>query len=77
MDNEDEDIEPLSRYPDSNSGDDETSDESSERSNRKKCTGNRLADALREVGLTAEEAKAWHGDLRAGRKILKAPKDRW
>ncbi len=42
----------------------------------KTCTGKRLADALRKVDLTAEEARAWHRDLKAGRKILKPPKDR-
>jgi prevent-host-death family protein len=43
----------------------------------KTCTGKQLADALRKVDLTAEEARAWHRDLKAGRKILKPPKDRW
>lgn len=42
----------------------------------KTCTGKQLADALRKVDLTAEEARAWHRDLKAGRKILKPPKDR-
>ena len=43
----------------------------------KTCTGKQLANALRKVDLTAEEAKAWHRDLKAGRKMLKPPKDRW
>jgi prevent-host-death family protein len=36
-----------------------------------------LAAALREFDLSPEEAKAWHGDLRAARRILKPPADKW
>jgi prevent-host-death family protein len=43
----------------------------------KTCTGRELAEALREVKLSTENAKAWHRDLRKGRKILKAPEDKW
>jgi len=43
----------------------------------KKCTGKQLVDALRKIDLTVEEATSWRRDLRAGRKILKPPKDRW
>jgi prevent-host-death family protein len=43
----------------------------------KGCTGPELAEALRDVDLSAEEAKAWRRDLIAARKILKPPKDRW
>jgi prevent-host-death family protein len=41
----------------------------------KACTGRELAEALREVKLS--NANAWHRDLRRGRKILKAPEDKW
>jgi prevent-host-death family protein len=43
----------------------------------KSCTGRELAEALREVKLSTENAKAWHRDLQKGRKILKAPIDKW
>jgi prevent-host-death family protein len=43
----------------------------------KTCTGRELAEALREVKLSTENAKAWHRDLQKGRKILKAPEDKW
>jgi antitoxin (DNA-binding transcriptional repressor) of toxin-antitoxin stability system len=45
--------------------------------NEKVCTGRELAEALAGAELTAEEAKAWRRDLRAGRKTLKAPADKW
>jgi prevent-host-death family protein len=41
------------------------------------CTGPELAEALRKVDLSEDEAKAWHRDLVAARKILPPPKDRW
>jgi antitoxin (DNA-binding transcriptional repressor) of toxin-antitoxin stability system len=41
------------------------------------CTGRDLADALREVRLTDDEAKAWRRDLRNGRKKLKPPVNQW
>jgi prevent-host-death family protein len=37
----------------------------------------RLAAALREFDLTTEEAKAWNRDLRAGRRILRPPNNKW
>jgi antitoxin (DNA-binding transcriptional repressor) of toxin-antitoxin stability system len=37
----------------------------------------KLAAALREFELSPEEAKAWNRDLRAARRILKPPVDRW
>jgi prevent-host-death family protein len=43
----------------------------------KTCTGRELAEALRDVKLSTENAKAWHRDLQKGRKILKAPEDKW
>jgi len=39
----------------------------------KVCTGCDLAKALRKVNLPADEAKAWHRDLKIARKALKAP----
>lgn len=43
----------------------------------KVCTGRDLAEALREVRLSDDEAKAWRRDLRNGHKILKPPVDKW
>jgi antitoxin (DNA-binding transcriptional repressor) of toxin-antitoxin stability system len=43
----------------------------------KVCTGHDLAEALANTELPANEARAWHRDLHAARKILKAPADRW
>jgi prevent-host-death family protein len=36
-----------------------------------------LAAALRQFDLSPEEAKAWKRDLRAARRILKPPVDKW
>jgi antitoxin (DNA-binding transcriptional repressor) of toxin-antitoxin stability system len=43
----------------------------------KSCTGPELAKILKEVDLSEDDARAWHRDLMAARKILKPPKDRW
>jgi antitoxin (DNA-binding transcriptional repressor) of toxin-antitoxin stability system len=43
----------------------------------KVCPGRDLAAALADTELSADEARAWHGDLKAARKILKAPSKRW
>jgi prevent-host-death family protein len=43
----------------------------------KVCTGKDLAKALATVRLTGEEAALWRRDLKAGRKALKAPADKW
>jgi antitoxin (DNA-binding transcriptional repressor) of toxin-antitoxin stability system len=43
----------------------------------KVCVGRDFAEALARVDLPESEAKAWHRDLRAARKILKAPADQW
>ena len=43
----------------------------------KVCYGRDLAKALEALKLPADEAKAWRRDLRAARKVLKAPVDRW
>jgi antitoxin (DNA-binding transcriptional repressor) of toxin-antitoxin stability system len=37
----------------------------------------KLVAALREFGLSPEEARAWNRDLRAARRILKPPVDKW
>ena len=41
------------------------------------CEGRDLAEALERVDLPANEVEAWHRDLRAARKTLKAPADKW
>ena len=43
----------------------------------KRCTGRILAEALAVAGLSGEEARDWHRDLRSARKILKAPVAKW
>jgi antitoxin (DNA-binding transcriptional repressor) of toxin-antitoxin stability system len=43
----------------------------------KVCVGRELAEALAKVELPEEEAKAWHRDLRAARKALKTPANKW
>lgn len=45
--------------------------------NEKLCTGRSLAEALKNVDLSAEEARAWRRDLQSARKKLKAPRDKW
>ena len=37
----------------------------------------KLAAALREFALSPQEAKAWNRDLRAARRILKPPVNKW
>lgn len=41
------------------------------------CTGRELAETLSENELQADEARAWHRDLRTARKALKPPNNRW
>jgi antitoxin (DNA-binding transcriptional repressor) of toxin-antitoxin stability system len=43
----------------------------------KTCFGRDLAGALSKLGLPESEAKAWSRDLKAARKRLKVPMDRW
>ena len=43
----------------------------------KRCTGRDLAEALDKTELPAEEARAWHRDLRGAHKALKTPADKW
>ena len=45
--------------------------------NEKVCSGRDLAEALQEVELSPDETRAWARDLRAGRRKLKAPADKW
>ena len=44
---------------------------------QKVCSGRDLARVLEKSQLPADEAKAWHRDLRTARKTLKAPGDKW
>jgi prevent-host-death family protein len=41
------------------------------------CSGRELAEALASTRLSREEAMGWSRDVRAGRKSLKAPADKW
>ncbi len=41
------------------------------------CRGSDLAKALSRVRLSDAEARAWQRDLKAARKKLKPPIDRW
>ena len=41
------------------------------------CTGRELAAALARADLSAEDARDWHRDLRAARKTLHTPEDKW
>ena len=41
------------------------------------CHGRDLAAVLATVNLTEEEAESWRRDLKAGRKKLTPPKDKW
>ena len=43
----------------------------------KVCVGRELAEGLAKTQLPEDEARAWHRDLQAARKTLKAPADRW
>ncbi len=43
----------------------------------KVCSGRDLALVLSETQLPEDEARAWRRDLRAARRTLKAPGDRW
>jgi antitoxin (DNA-binding transcriptional repressor) of toxin-antitoxin stability system len=41
------------------------------------CRGRDLADALASTSLPDSEAKAWYRDLKAARRELKAPANKW
>jgi len=43
----------------------------------KTCSGRDLALVLGQTQLSEDEARAWIRDLRAARKTLKAPGDKW
>ncbi|HXC86250.1 MAG TPA: hypothetical protein VNU23_00610 [Candidatus Cybelea sp.] len=43
----------------------------------KVCVGRDLAEALAELDLPENEAKAWRRDLEAARKTLNIPSDKW
>ena len=45
--------------------------------NEKVCSGRDLLQALENVELLPEEARAWRRDLRSSRKKLKPPRDKW
>ena len=45
--------------------------------NERVCVGRDLAEALAKNDLPENEARAWHRDLEAARKSLKAPADKW
>ena len=40
-------------------------------------TGKDLAEALAQVDLPEDEARAWYKDLQAARKFLRPVKDKW
>jgi prevent-host-death family protein len=44
---------------------------------KKTGSARKLAAALREVKLSPKAARAWNRDLRAARRILKPPADKW
>jgi antitoxin (DNA-binding transcriptional repressor) of toxin-antitoxin stability system len=41
------------------------------------CVGRDLAEALANANLPENDAKAWHHDLRAARRVLKTPANKW
>ena len=43
----------------------------------KTCTAADLADVLEKTHLSEENARAWRGELKAARKRLKPPVDKW
>jgi hypothetical protein len=43
----------------------------------KVCAGRDLAEALEDIELASDEARASHRDLQAARKKLKSPGDKW
>lgn len=43
----------------------------------KVCTAGDLADALERTHLSEENARAWRRDIKAARKRLKPPGDKW
>jgi hypothetical protein len=45
--------------------------------NEKVCLGRDLAEVVANTELPPDEAHAWQRDLRAARKSLKSPADKW
>ena len=45
--------------------------------NNKVCTGREASEALRKVKLSRKEAQSWLRDIKAARKRLKPPTDKW
>jgi len=43
----------------------------------KVCLGRDLSEALVQVELSTDEAKAWRRDVQVARKALKVPVDKW
>jgi prevent-host-death family protein len=43
----------------------------------KTCTAKKLAEALKEIGLTKVELKAFANDLRSNSQSLRAPEEKW
>jgi hypothetical protein len=43
----------------------------------KVCVGRELAEALSQIELPEDEARAWRRDLLSARKILKTPAEKW
>lgn len=43
----------------------------------KVCLGRDLSEALVQVELSTDEAKAWRRDVQVARKALKLPVDKW
>jgi len=41
------------------------------------CHGSDLAEALATVELSEKEARAWNRDLKAARRKLRVPSDKW
>ena len=41
------------------------------------CRGSDLAEVLASADLSDKDARAWNRDLKAARKKLKAPTDKW
>lgn len=45
--------------------------------NEKVCVGRDLAEVLAKIKLNNSEARAWHRNLKAARKVLKARANSW
>jgi antitoxin (DNA-binding transcriptional repressor) of toxin-antitoxin stability system len=45
--------------------------------NEKRCSGRDLAEVVDKTKLSDEEARDWQRDLKAARKTIKSPRDKW